>query len=238
MSILLETKNLTAGYKGMVVINKIDICLEKNEIVAIVGPNGSGKTTILRSLVGILDEYGGEIYEGNIFFKGKKINGKKPYELLHLGIVFVPDSGRVFRSMSVFENLEMGGFIIREKKKLMRKIEEVLELFPILKELLNRRAGNLSAGERQILSLGKALVLEPEVLILDEPSAGLSPNYVKILFEKLKEIKNKSGIIVVEQNAKIVLEYADRGYVIRNGEIKLEGKSKELLEKEDIFKLL
>ena len=235
---MLETKNLSAGYKGMQVINKINLGLEKSEIVTIVGPNGSGKTTILRALVGIIEEYGGRIYDGDIIFEGKRINGKEPYELLRLGIAFVPDGGKVFPSMTVLENLEMGGFILNDKEELRKRIGEVLELFPILKDLAKRKAMGLSGGEKQILSLGKALITKPRILILDEPAAGLSPNYTMILFEKLKELKSESGIIVVEQNAKIALEYSDRGYVIRHGEIALEGKSKELLEKEDVFKLL
>ena len=235
---LLETKNLSAGYKGMQVINKINLGLEKGEIVTIVGPNGSGKTTILRALVGIIEEYGGRIYNGEILFNGKKINGKEPYELLRLGIAFVPDGGKVFPSMTVLENLEMGGFILNDKEELRERIGEVLVLFPILKGLAKRKATGLSGGEKQILSLGKALITKPRILILDEPSAGLSPNYTRILFEKLKELKAESGIMVVEQNTKIALEYSDRGYVVRHGEVALEGKSKELLEKEDVFKLL
>ncbi|MDH5684677.1 MAG: ATP-binding cassette domain-containing protein, partial [candidate division WOR-3 bacterium] len=182
---LLETKNLSAGYKGMQVINKINLGLEKSEIVTIVGPNGSGKTTILRALVGIIEEYGGRIYDGDIIFEGKRINGKEPYELLRLGIAFVPDGGKVFPSMTVLENLEMGGFILNDKEELRKRIGEVLELFPILKDLAKRKAMGLSGGEKQILSLGKALITKPRILILDEPAAGLSPNYTMILFEKL-----------------------------------------------------
>jgi len=237
---MLEARNLSAGYKGMKVINGINLKVGKGEIITIVGPNGSGKTTVLRCLVGIIEEYGGRIYDGDILFNSNRINGKEPYELLRLGIAFVPDGGKVFPSMSVLENLEMGGFIVGSSRSLVvrERIREVLELFPILKDLIKRKATGLSGGEKQILALAKALITKPKFLILDEPSAGLSPNYTKILFEKLKELKKDCGILVVEQNAKMALEYSDRGYVIRHSEVALEGKSKELLEKEDVFKLL
>lgn len=235
---MLEAKNLSAGYKGMRVIDKINLKVEQGEIVTIVGPNGSGKTTALRCLVGIIEEYGGRIYDGDILFNSNRINGKEPYELLRLGIAFVPDGGKVFPSMTVLENLEMGGFILNQSEVRSKRVEGVLELFPILKDLIKRKATGLSGGEKQILALAKALITKPKFLILDEPSAGLSPNYTKILFEKLKELKSDCGILVVEQNAKMALEYSDRGYVIRHGKIALEGKSQELLEKEDVFKLL
>jgi branched-chain amino acid transport system ATP-binding protein len=235
---MLEAKNLSAGYKGMKVIDKINLKVEKGEIVTIVGPNGSGKTTALRCLVGIIEEYGGRIYDGDILFNSNRINGKEPYELLRLGIAFVPDGGKVFPSMTVLENLEMGGYILNQLGVRSKRVEGVLELFPILKDLIKRKATGLSGGEKQILGLAKALITKPKFLILDEPSAGLSPNYTKILFEKLKELKSDCGILVVEQNAKMALEYSDRGYVIRHGEVAIEGKSQELLEKEDVFKLL
>ncbi|MEO0072223.1 MAG: ABC transporter ATP-binding protein [candidate division WOR-3 bacterium] len=234
---ILEVKNLSAGYMGMKVLDKISLKLEKGEIVAIVGPNGSGKTTVLRCMVGLIEEYGGRIYEGEIIYGKKIINGKKPHELLSLGIAFVPDGGKVFPNMSVLENLEMGGYLFSEKKILDKRINDVLELFPILKGLIKRRAGSLSTGERQILSLARALITNPKVLLLDEPSLGLSPNYTRILFEKLLQLKEYCGIIVVEQNAKIALGYSDRGYLIRNGIVSFEGNAKMLLEKEDVFKL-
>jgi ABC-type branched-subunit amino acid transport system ATPase component len=237
---VLEAKNLSAGYKGMKVIDGISLKVDTGEIVTIVGPNGSGKTTALRCMVGIIEEYGGRIYGGDILFNSKRINGKEPYELLRLGIAFVPDGGKVFPSMTVLENLEMGGFIFSRSQSLLvrERIREVLELFPILKDLIKRKATGLSGGEKQILALAKALITKPKFLILDEPSAGLSPNYTKILFEKLKELKSDCGIFVVEQNAKMALEYSDRGYVIRHGKVAIEGKPQELLEKEDVFKLL
>ncbi|MEN9978750.1 MAG: ABC transporter ATP-binding protein [candidate division WOR-3 bacterium] len=235
---LLEVKNLSAGYKGMRVIEGISLGINKDEMVAIVGPNGSGKTTLLRALVGIIEEYGGRIYTGDIIFAGEKINCKHPYELLRLGLAFVPDGGKVFPSMTVLENLEMGGFILQDRGELRLRIAEVLELFPLLKALLKKKAGSLSGGERQLLSLGKALITHPSVLILDEPTAGLSPNYARIIFEKLRELKQEAGVMVVEQNAKMVLKYCDRGYVIRYGKIALEEDGSNLLMKEDVFKLL
>ena len=235
---MLEVKNLSAGYNGMKIINNISIKVEKGELVTIVGPNGSGKSTFLRALVRIIEDYGGKVYNGKIEFDNQIINDKKSHNLLHMGIAFVPDGGKVFPNMTVLENLEMGGFILHSEEELAMGITEALKTFPILNDLLQRKAKNLSGGERQILSIAKALITIPDLLILDEPSAGLSPNYIKILFDKLKDLKINSGILIVEQNAKIALEYSDRGYVIRNGEIASEGRSIDLLKKENIFKLI
>jgi branched-chain amino acid transport system ATP-binding protein len=238
MRVSIEVRNLTAGYRSLEVVKGIDLHVDKGEVVTVLGPNGSGKTTLLRAIVGVIEGYGGQINGGQVLLNGSIITGRKPHELLKMGVAFVPDGGKVFPSMTVRENLQMGGFILREKREIEKRISEVLEIFPILGELISRRAVGLSGGERQILSLAKAMVTKPEFLILDEPSAGLSPGYTKTLFAKLTELKRESGILVVEQNSKVALEYSDRGYVIRHGKVDLEGKSDELLKREDVFKLL
>jgi len=236
---LLSVKNLSAGYRDIKIIEEVSLYVNEGEIVTIVGPNGSGKTTLLRSIVGVIEEFNGKIMGGEILYSGKRINGKKSFELIKLGIVFVPDSGKVFPSMTVQENLEMGGYILNNESVLKERIKDVLELFPILKPLLSRRADSLSGGERQMLSLARGLLTDPKLLILDEPSAGLSPNYVKILFAKLREIANKrKGVMIVEQNAKTALKFSDRGCVLKNGKVAIEGEAKELIEREDVFKLL
>jgi len=236
---LLSVKNLSAGYRDIKIIEEVSLYVNEGEIVTIVGPNGSGKTTLLRSIVGVIEEFNGKIMGGEVLYSGKRINGKKSFELIKLGIVFVPDSGKVFPSMTVQENLEMGGYILNNESVLKERIKDVLELFPILKPLLSRRADSLSGGERQMLSLARGLLTDPKLLILDEPSAGLSPNYVKILFAKLREIANKrKGVMIVEQNAKTALKFSDRGCVLKNGKVAIEGEAKELIEREDVFKLL
>jgi len=236
---LLSVKNLSAGYRDIKIIEEVSLYVNEGEIVTIVGPNGSGKTTLLRSIVGVIEEFNGKIMGGEVLYSGKRINGKKSFELIKLGIVFVPDSGKVFPSMTVQENLEMGGYILNNESVLKERIKDVLELFPILKPLLSRRADSLSGGERQMLSLARGLLTDPKLLILDEPSAGLSPNYVKILFAKLREIADKrKGVMIVEQNAKTALKFSDRGCVLKNGKVAIEGEAKELIEREDVFKLL
>ncbi len=235
---MIEVKNLTAGYNDIDIIKNISLKFEKGEIVSILGPNGSGKTTLLRSIVGILDAFDGKITKGEVYFNDRSIKNQQPHNLVKEGIAFVPDGGKVFPSMTVRENLEMGGYILKDKNIVNQRIEKVLVLFPILKELYRRKAGGLSGGERQILSLARSLISEPEFLILDEPTAGLSPNYMKILFRKLVELKEDKGILVVEQNAKLALKYSDRGYVVRHGEIAMEDSAENLLNKEDVFKLL
>jgi branched-chain amino acid transport system ATP-binding protein len=235
---MIEVRSLTAGYNDIVIIKDINLKFEKGEIVTILGPNGCGKTTLLRSIVGIIDAFDGKITKGDIFFNGQSIKNQQPHDLFREGIAFVPDGGKVFPSMTVKENLEMGGYILKEKSVVNQRIDNVLHLFPILKDLYKRKAGSLSGGERQILSLARSLISEPEYLILDEPTAGLSPNYMKILFRKLVELKKGKGILVVEQNAKLALKYSDRGYVIRHGELVMEDSAENLLNKEDVFKLL
>ncbi len=236
---MLSVKNLSAGYRDIKIIEEVSLYVNEGEIVTIVGPNGSGKTTLLRSIVGVIEEFNGKIMGGEVLYSGKRINGKKSFELIKLGIVFVPDSGKVFPSMTVQENLEMGGYILNNESVLKERIKDVLELFPILKPLLSRRADSLSGGERQMLSLARGLLTDPKLLILDEPSAGLSPNYVKILFAKLREIADKrKGVMIVEQNAKTALKFSDRGCVLKNGKVAIEGEAKELIEREDVFKLL
>lgn len=236
---MLEVKGLSAGYRDTKIVEDVSLHVEKREVVTIVGPNGSGKTTLLRAIVGVIEEFDGRIMGGDVLYVGKRINGKRPFELVRLGMAFVPNGGKVFPSMTVHENLEMGGYTLNNKHILKERIEKALAIFPILNGLLSRRADALSGGERQILSIARSLLTWPKLLILDEPSAGLSPNYVKILLTRLREIAGMGkGVLMIEQNAKSALNYSDRGYVLRNGRIGTEGKAQELLKREDIFKLL
>jgi branched-chain amino acid transport system ATP-binding protein len=237
---LLQVKNLTVYYESVLALDNVSISVNEGEIVALIGPNGAGKSTTLKAICGLLVPQSGEI-----LFEGERINGKQPYQLVEKGLCLVPEGRKVFYSMTVLENLEMGAYTLGNgfmsfwgKNPLIEeRIERVFELFPILKERRKQRAGTLSSGEQQMLAIGRALMLKPKLLLLDEPSLGLSPNYVEIIFDKIKEI-NREGvtILLVEQNVRVALEYADRGYVFEIGRIAFEDKADNLLENNIIKK--
>lgn len=232
MNTLLEVKNLTVYYDTVLALKNISLDIIEGEIVAMIGPNGAGKSTALKAICGLLKPRSGEI-----LFQGEKINGKQPYQLVEKGLCLVPEGRRLFTSMTVLENLEMGAFTRSDKKTLKEDIEKAFSLFPALKTRKKQKAGTLSSGEQQMLAIGRALMLKPKLLLLDEPSLGLSPNYVDIVFEKLKIINNAgTTILIVEQNARMALEYADRGYVFEIGKIAFEDKAKNLLENDEVKK--
>jgi len=227
---LLEVKNLFAHYGIVEALKEISLKVYQGEMVALIGPNGAGKSTTLKAICGLLKPTSGQI-----LFQGEIINGLAPYELVERGLSLVPEGRRVFTTMTVRENLEMGAFIRNEKKEIEEKINQVFSLFPILKERQKQRAGTLSSREQQMLALGRALMLKPKLLLLDEPSLGLSPNFVEMVFEKIKET-NQEGvtILLVEQNVRKALEYCHRGYVFSIGQIFLEDKAENLLKNEKI----
>jgi len=242
---LLQVQNITVYYDTVLALNNISLHVNEGEIVAMIGPNGAGKSTALKAICGLLTPRSGEI-----LFQGEKINGKQPYQLVGKGLCLVPEGRRVFPSMTIVENLEMGAYTIDDrlwtidfrwrkeiKSEVQSQMSKVFELFPVLKTRQKQRAGTLSSGEQQMLAIGRALMLKPKLLLLDEPSLGLSPNYVDTVFEKIKEI-NREGttILLVEQNARVALEYADRGYVFRIGEIAFEGTGRSLLENDEVRK--
>jgi len=232
---LLKLVNLTVYYGSVQALDNISLFVNQGEIVAMIGPNGAGKSTTLKAICGLV-----EVKSGEILFEEKNIIGNQPYQLVTKGICLVPEGRRVFSSMTVLENLEMGAFTINGNKSLIIKerIDRIFNLFPVLKERWKQRAGTLSSGEQQMLAIGRALMLKPKLLLLDEPSLGLSPNYVEIVFEKIKEInkEDKTTILIVEQNARMALEYADRGYVFKLGKISLTDEAKNLLENDDVRK--
>lgn len=239
LNTILSVQDLTVNYGTVEALNGISLEVQKGEVIALVGPNGAGKSTTLKAIVGTLKEYNGKIVSGEILFQGKRINGNPPYELVKKGISLVPEGRRVFSTMSVLENLEMGAYTRSSviSYQLSEQLKRVFALFPILKVRQRQRAGTLSSGEQQMLAIGRALMLKPKLLLLDEPSLGLSPNYVEDVFEKINEI-NRDGttVLLVEQNARMALEYADRGYVFEIGKIALEDTGKNLLENEDVRK--
>lgn len=236
-NILLQVNNLTVNYGSVVALSDASFYVKQGEIVAMIGPNGAGKSTALKAICGLLPAINGEIKEGEILFSGESIKNMQTYDLVHKGLSIVPEFRRLFTSMTVLENLEMGAYIKKDKQNISESIERVYKVFPILKERLKQKAGSLSTGEQQILAIGRALMLEPKLLLLDEPSVGLSPNYAELVFEKLKEINsNGTTILLVEQNAYTALEYAHRGYVFQIGKIFLEDTGQNLLNNDEVKK--
>lgn len=234
---LLQVTDITVYYGLIKALDKVSFQVNEGEIIALVGPNGAGKSTALKAVSGLISEYGGELKSGDIIYKNKDITHNKTYELVKNGLSLVPENRRVFPTMTVMENLEMGAFILGNKQKslIAERMEKVVSLFPILKERHKQKAGTLSSGEQQMLSIGRALMLEPTLLLMDEPSLGLSPNYVEQVFDKLIEI-NKTGtsILLVEQKVKLALEICNRGYVFDIGKIAVEGTKKDLQKNTEI----
>jgi len=228
---LLKVEKVTGGYGDMEVLHEVSIEVKEGEIVSIIGPNGAGKSTLMKTIFGLLCPW-----KGHILFNGGEITGLEPDRIVRFGLCYVPQIENVFPSLTVQENLEMGAFIL--DGDITDRLERVYRLFPFLKERRKQRVGRMSGGERQMVAMGRALMLDPKLLLLDEPSAGLAPKLVEMIFEKIIEI-NKSGvaILIVEQNAKKSLELAHRGYVLANGQNRFEGTGKELLNNPDVGRL-
>jgi len=223
-------KNLTAGYGGVDIINDINLIVKEGEIAVIVGPNGAGKSTAMKSLLGMLG-----LTEGSVFFSDTDITKMLPQDRVKLGIAFVPQNQNVFTGMTVEENLEMGGFLRQDN--ILETIEEIYQLFPVLKEKRNQHTGELSGGQRQQVAFGRALMTKPKILMLDEPTAGVSPIVMDELFSRIIEVgKTGVGILMVEQNAKQALSIADRGYVLVNGKNNREGTGQQLLNNPEVRK--
>jgi len=232
MMIILEAKNVTAGYTPELnILNRVNLIVKSGQIVSIIGPNGAGKSTLLKTIFGLLTPR-----EGTITFKGDKISGLNPDQIARKGISYVPQVNNVFPSLTIEENLEMGAFIRNDD--FTPHMEEVYELFPVLRERKNQKAGQLSGGQRQMVAMGRALMLNPELLLLDEPSAGLAPMMVEMIFEKIIDI-NKAGvsIIIVEQNAREALKMADHGYVLAMGKNVLDDSGEALLANKEVGRL-
>lgn len=226
--LLLEIKNLHVSYGAIKAIKGINLYVNKGEVVTILGANGAGKTTTLRTISGLLKSN-----EGEIIFDGKDITKTKAHEIVALGMSHSPEGRRVFGTLSVEENLLMGAYTL--KKFDPKTLDWIYKILPRLKERKRQLAGTLSGGEQQMLAIGRAIMSNPKLLILDEPSLGLAPVLVKVIFKAIKEI-SKAGVTVllVEQNAKAALKLADRGYVLELGKISYEGSSESLLNSETI----
>ena len=227
---MLSIKNLESGYGEMQVLFGVNLHVKPKEIAVLIGPNGAGKSTVLKSIFNLVD-----VYNGKILFKNKNITKLPTHQLIELGISYVPQGRQVFSTLTVRENLEMGAFLTKEKDLIKKRLNEVVEIhFPDLKKKLNDYAFSLSGGQQQMLAIGRALMQDPQMLLLDEPSLGLAPKIMKGLFKKIQEI-NKEGvtIMMVEQNAKQATAIADKIFVLEEGKVALSG-NKSLLKTKKI----
>ena len=227
---ILEADHLIAGYGKTQILHGVSIYLKANEVVTIIGPNGAGKSTLMKAIMGYIS-----IFDGKIIWKEEDITHLKPHEKVRKGFGYVPQLGNVFPSLSVLENLEMGGFT-QPKQTVLERIDKAFQLFPILKEKMKEKAGTLSGGQRQMLGMARALMTDPELIMLDEPSAGLSPKASEEVFMTIADIHNrlKRTIIIIEQDAYQSLNISDRGYVLVMGKNEFEDRAENILSNKKI----
>ncbi len=231
---MLKLDNVTAGYiPGVDILQGVNLQVNKGEMVCLVGPNGAGKSTVMRAISGLIHPK-----SGSIKFNGREISGLRPDQVLAQGIAQVPQGHSVFPKMTIHENLLMGAYTVKDRASIPGRIEKVFAFFPFLKERAREKAGNLSGGQQKILEMGRALMLEPPLMMLDEPSLGLAPKTMAILFDTIKDL-NRAGltILMVEQNARQGLAASHRGYVLELGRDKFEGTAQELLNSPEMAKL-
>lgn len=223
---LLKVQNLKVAYGGINAVKGIDFEVNEGQLIALIGANGAGKSSTLKAIAGLLTPTGGEVQ-----FRGRPTKGMPAYELVSLGLGLVPEGRGVFKRMTILENLQMGAFLKTDIKTFDQNLDEVFSYFPRLKERLSQLAGTLSGGEQQMVAMGRAMMAEPELLLLDEPSMGLSPIMVETIFDVIRNLAAKGmTILLVEQNARLALQMADGAYVMESGLITLSGSGKSLLE--------
>jgi len=229
---MLKIENLEVAYGNIKAIKGVSLEVNQGEIVTLIGSNGAGKSTTLRAISGILKPR-----SGSITFNGERIDGVEGHEIVAKGICQSPEGRRIFPKMTVDENLDLGAFLRNDKTEIANDRQRVLELFPRLQERIDQKAGTMSGGEQQMLAVGRALMGSPKLLLLDEPSMGLAPVLVEMIFETIEKI-NKQGttILLVEQNALAALNVADRAYVLESGSIKMSGKAKDLISNDEVTK--
>ncbi len=229
---MLKIENLEVAYGNIKAIKGISLEVNQGEIVTLIGSNGAGKSTTLRAISGILKPR-----SGSITFNGERIDGVEGHEIVAKGICQSPEGRRIFPKMTVDENLDLGAFLRNDKNEIANDRQRVLELFPRLQERIDQKAGTMSGGEQQMLAVGRALMGSPKLLLLDEPSMGLAPVLVEMIFETIEKI-NKQGttILLVEQNALAALNVADRAYVLESGSIKMSGNAKDLISNDEVTK--
>jgi len=233
ISTLLRAEAITAGYGKMSILHEVSLLVSPGELVTVIGPNGAGKSTAFKVIVGFLRPTG-----GRVIFDGQDITGLRPDQVLPRGLAYVPQGRIVLPQMTVLENLEMGAYIERDSRKIREALDRVYTLFPILAERRVQKAGTMSGGEQQMVAIGRALMTTPKLVLLDEPSLGLAPKFVALIFDKLIEMK-RSGytLMVVEQNAARALAVADRGYVLELGRNRFEGTGPSLLADPEVKRL-
>lgn len=223
---MLKMEDINVSYGKFNVLNEISIEVKTGTTVIVIGSNGAGKSTLLKVISGLLKPTSGKVY-----FKGERIDDRASHEIVKLGIAVVPEGGRIFPELKVYENLMVGAYARKSRKQFKKRLEEIYPLFPILSGRSGQMAGSLSGGERQMLSIARALMSEPQLIMLDEPSCGLSPLVVKNVFEYVKRIKSEGySILLVEQNVLKALDLADYAYLLESGKVKYQGKKEEFME--------
>ena len=232
MSAMLEVKNIQVAYGKIVAVKDVSVTVNEGEIVTLIGSNGAGKSTTLRTISGLIKPKSGEIT-----FNGKRIDGMPGHEIVGMGICHSPEGRRIFPRMTVKENLELGAFLRNDKSAVNADMERVLDLLPRLKERIKQTAGTMSGGEQQMLAVSRALMGDPKLLLLDEPSMGLAPVLVELIFDTIVKIRKQGiTILLIEQNATAALEVADRAYVLESGKVKMSGSAKELSSDDKVTK--
>ena len=229
---MLEVKDLEVYYGMIQAIKGVSFHVDQGEVIALIGANGAGKTTILHTVTGLLSPK-----KGSVVFEGQEVTKIPAHKIVSLGMAHVPEGRRVFAELSVYENLKMGAYTRKDKSEIEENLQKIYERFPRLKERKNQMAGTLSGGEQQMLAMGRALMSQPKIILMDEPSMGLSPILVNEIFDIIQEV-SKSGttVLLVEQNDKKALSIADRAYVLETGRIALEGRAEDLLRDDSIKK--
>jgi len=232
MSAMLEVKNIQVAYGKIIAVKDVSVTVNQGEIVTLIGSNGAGKSTTLRTISGLIKPKSGEIT-----FNGKRIDGMPGHDIVSLGICHSPEGRRIFPRMTVKENLELGAFLRNDKAAVNADMDRVLDLFPRLKERIKQTAGTMSGGEQQMLAVSRALMGDPKLLLLDEPSMGLAPVLVELIFDTIVKIRKQGiTILLIEQNATAALEVADRAYVLESGKVKMSGSAKELSSDDKVTK--
>ena len=243
---LLEVKNLKVCYATAMLLNEVSLCVDQGELVSLVGPNGAGKSTLLRAVTGLVrwekatmrGARAGDItIEGSVHFNGERIDNLSAHAIVAKGLIHCPERARVFAEMTVADNLKAGAFLCKDSKQVQKNLETVYNLFPVLKDRRNQISGTLSGGERQMLAIGRALMVQPRLLCIDEPSTGLASKLKQELFQRIKEIKSSGiAVLLVEQDVSLAFQLASRNYILSHGRVIAEGTSEELLKDETIRK--
>jgi branched-chain amino acid transport system ATP-binding protein len=230
---LIELDSVDAGYGENQVLYDLSVTIDEDQVNCIIGPNGSGKSTMLKSIFGMVD-----IWSGTVTIRGEDVTNDHPREVLERGVVMLPQGGSVFPEMSVKENLRMGGYLIDDEEFLEKQYEEVFDMFPVLEEKRAQRAQDLSGGQQMMVAFGRALMSDPDILLLDEPSAGLAPDLVDNVFEQVETLKERGrDMLIIEQNVRRVLEIAEYVYVLDQGRLEYEGETEALRDEEDIMEM-